>query len=802
MRMTDRLFQDLRIACRALARQRTFSVVAILTLALGVGATTAIFSVVYGILLRPLPYAASDRIVAFGQTARSAPQEPVDGSSSPVNFQDWQWQSRTIPLMALYSGGSAVISDRDEATVVRIGSVTPGFFAVFGAAPIMGREFSADESRFNGPRAAIVSHGYWQERLGGRADVLEQRVDISGVPWPIVGVAPRGFDFPNNARVWLPVRNNDEQCGRDCVYLNGIGRLAAGATVEAAQQEMAGIAAALEREFPGSNTDVTVLVQSLHDRTVGNVRLALIVLLGAVAMVLLIACANVANLVLVRGAARQGEIAVRTALGAGRRGLVSYLLTENLMLALAGGAVGVVLAIWGVSALKAVAPDNLPRLDAVTFDVPTFLFSLAIVMLTTVFFGLGPSLQLAGAPLVPALGQRGAIGARRSRWTRSLLLVAEVGLSLVLLLGAGLLLRSLTALQDTELGFDPDNLTVFMVSLPPARYPAPQVIATHEQLDEQLRAMPGVTRVARISGLPLGVSENVLTFTRPDQPPPPPGQAPVALYRVVDPEYFETMKISLLAGRVFAPTDRQGAPRAVIVSRRMADVFWPGEDPIGRPILISGQDPATVVGIVANVRSQAVARQADPEMYVPHAQSGLRSIMYVVQGPADSAQVLSAARQVVRRLDARLPLIFPASMSELVDDQLARPRFYLVLLGLFAVLAVVLAAVGIYGVVAYVVTQRTREIGVRMALGARQREVVTLMLWQGLRPAALGMALGLGVAIAIGRVMQGLLYEVQPHDPLTFAGVSALLIVVVLVACAIPARRASAVPPAEALRME
>jgi putative ABC transport system permease protein len=798
----NRVLQDFKVATRALWRQRTFSTVAVLTLALGVGATTAIFSVVYGILLKPLPYVQAERIVTLGQTAKSAPAEPVDGSSSHVNFLDWKRQSKTIPQMAMYSGGRAVISSQGEADVVPVGSVTPGFFEVFRATPIMGREFTAEEDRPGGPRPVIVSYGFWQERLGGRADVLSQSVEISGVSSPIIAVAPRGFDFPAGARLWLPVRNDDAQCGRGCVYLNGIGRLADGASAGAAQQEMASIAAALERDFADANTDVTVMVQTLQDRTVGNVRLALIVLLGAVAMVLLIACANVANLVLVRGAARQSEIAVRTALGAGRRGLVSYLLTENLLLAAVGGALGLVLAWWGVDLLKFVAPSNLPRLDDVAFDVPTFGFALAVVLATTMLFGLGPSLQLSRVPLSQALGQRGTVGASRSRWTRSLLLVAEVGLSLVLLLGAGLLLRSLSALQDTDMGFDVEGRTVFMVSLPAARYPAAQVIATHEQLDEQLKALPGVLQVARISGLPLGISENVQSFRRPDQPPPPPGQAPIALYRTVDSEYFETMNIPVLAGRAFSPADRQGAQRVVVISRRMADVIWPGENPVGRPIQVDGQEPAIVVGVVANVRSQSLATVAQPEMYVPHAQTGLRSIMYVVKSPLDSAQVLSAARDVVRKLDSRLPLIFPSAMSDLLDEQLARPRFYLVLLGLFAVLALVLAAVGIYGVVAYVVTQRTREIGVRMALGARQGEVVALMLWQGLRPAAAGMALGLVIAYAAGRAIQGLLYGVQPYDPVTFAAVSAVLLIVVLIACAIPARRASSVPPAEALRGE
>lgn len=616
----DRLIQDLKIAVRALLRQRTFPLVAVLTLALGVGATTAIFSVVHGILLRPLPYVESDRLVAMGQTARSAPEEPVGGSTSHINFLDWKRTAKTIETMALYSGGRATISHQGEADVVPMGAVTRDFFAVFKASPVMGREFIADENLPSGPRAVIVSHGFWQERLGGRSDVLSQTVEISGVAWPIVGVAPRGFDFPGGARLWTPVRNNDEQCGRGCVYLNGIGRLAAGASAEAAQEEMTSIAAALERGFPNDNFDVTVMVQTLHDRTVGSVQLGLVVLLGAVAMVLLIACANVANLVLVRGATRQNEIAVRTALGAGRRGLVSYLLTENFVLAAAGGALGLVLAVWGIDVLKALAPSNLPRLDDIRFDAPTFVLALAIVFATTILFGLGPSLQLSRVPLSQALGQRGSIGAGRTRWARSTLLIAEVSLSLVLLLGAGLLLRSLSALQKTDIGFDPSGVSVFMVSLPQARYPADQVIATHELLDERLAALPGVSQVARISGLPLGVSENVRSFMRPDRPPPPPGQSPGALYRVVDSDYFSTMKIPFLAGRVFHPSDRAGTQRAVVISRRMADVFWPGEDPVGKPIRLSRDESLTVVGVVANVRSQELATVSQPEMYIAHAQ--------------------------------------------------------------------------------------------------------------------------------------------------------------------------------------
>ncbi len=802
MPTVDQVIQDLKVAFRSLARQRGFTLVVVFTLALGVGATTAIFSVVYGILLRPLPYVDSEQLVTFGQTLRSDPQEPVDGSSSHVNFLDWKRESKTIQPMALFSGGRAVISSQGEADVVRIGAVTPGFFDVFKAAPMMGREFTADENRAGGPRAVVVSFGFWQERLAGRADVLSQTVEISGVAWPIVGVAPRGFDFPAGARLWTPVRNDDQQCGRGCVFLNGIGRLAGGATPAQAQEEMRAIAAGLERDFPNANYDTTIMVQTLHDRTVGNVRLALVVLLGAVVMVLLIACANVANLVLVRGAARQTEIAVRTALGAGRRGVMSYLLTESFVLGAIGGAVGLVVSSWAIDLLKTLAPANLPRLEDVRLDTPAFLFALLLVLATTVLFGFGPSLQLSRIPLAQAIGQRGAVGGRRRTWARSTLLVAEVALSLVLLLGAGLLLRTLVALQDTPLGFSGDGVTTFTLSLPAARYPQAQVMPTFERLDEQLGAMPGVSAVARISGLPLGPSENVLSFTRPDRPPLPPGQSPSALYRVVDSEYFRTLAIPMLSGRVFEPGDREGSPPVVVISRKMSETSWPNEDPIGRPIQISGREPATVIGVVGNVRSQTLVSEAQPEMYVAHAQAGNRTVNYAIKSSLDAAQVIGSAREIVRQIDPRLPLISPTSMEELVDVQLARPRFYLVLIALFAVLAIVLAAVGIYGVVAHVVTQRTREIGVRMALGARRGEVVLFMLLQGLRPAALGVALGLGVAVAAGRVIQGLLYEVQPHDPLTLSAVTVGLLSVVVVACVIPANRASRIAPAEALRGE
>ncbi len=793
--------QDVRIAVRSLLRQRSFTLIAVLTLALGVGATTAIFSIVYGILLRPLPYPEAERLLAIGQTSRSNPTEPASGSVSHVTFPDWQRTSTTVSRMALFSARLSVINLGD-ADVVASAIVTPDFFDVFKTPLMMGRAFTREEDQPTGPEAIIVSYRFWQDRLGGRADVLSQTVDVGGRPSPIVGVAPQGFDFPRRAQLWLPLKNDAVRCGRGCSFMNAVGRLADGATPAAAQRELASIAAALERDFPNTNTDVTVMVQTLHDRTVGSVQTALAVLFASVMMVLLIACANVANLVLVRGAARQDEIAVRAALGASRRRIVSYLLTEHLVLAIAGGALGLVIAGVGIDALRFLAPADLPRLDEIRFDAPTFAFATAMVMVTTITFGMGPALRLSRAPLASSLSHRGGVGHARQRWTRSALLAAEVGLSLVLLLGAGLLIRSLSALQRTDLGFDVAGRTTFAVSLPGVRYSPTDAIAFHERLDEELAAIHGVSRVGRISELPLGTGENVLNFSRPDQPPPPPGRGLAARIARVDPDYFAAMNIPVVRGRAFTLNDGQGTPPVVVINSRMAAMSWPGVDPVGRPIAIEGRPAGTIIGVVGDVRSTEPRMAPQPEMFAPHAQFGDRTANYVLQGPLDTTNTIAAARQVVQRLDARLPLLSPGSMEQLLDRRLGRPQFYVVLLGLFAGLASVLAAIGIYGVVAYAVTQRTREIGVRVALGARRSEVIGLMLWQGLRPAIVGLLLGLLIAIAAGRYITALLYGVQPHDPLTFVAVTLALLVIVAIASAIPAQRASGIAPAEALRGE
>lgn len=801
----NQFIHDLRVALRSLLKRPAFTVVAVLTLALGGGVTTAIFSVVYGILLRPLSYNESERIVMLWQTARDNPQPSVGGTTSHLNYLDWRREARSFEAMALFSGSRFVLTGLGDAEVVRGGIVTPGFFEAFAAAPIRGRGFSDQDDVANGPHVVIVSHGFWQERLGGRDSAVGSTLEISGRSYEIVGIAPPGFDFPRKARFWRPLQNDDAACGRDCVYTDGIARLKPGVSVAAARAEMDALARRLEGAYPNANTNVTVGVASLRDATVGDVRPALRILLAAVIMVLLIACANVANLVLARGTTRQTEIAVRAALGASRGRLLKQMCAESLLLAAAGTALGLLMAIWGIDLIKQVAPREIPRLDEVGLDLPTFLFAMSLVVTTAALFGLGPGLQLTRVPLVASLreGARSASGTPGAGRAKFALLAGEVALSVLLLIGAGLLLRSFARLQSVDPGWRSEGVSTFTVALPPARYADEATVVTAaDDLDAQLSALPGVDRVGRIDGLPLGPSVNVLNFQRTDRPAPRAGEVPLALYRTIDPDYFRVMGIPILDGRNFQESDREGSAPVLIISNRMAETYWPEGHAVGKQVRITGNEPITIVGVAADVRSETFAGRPQPEMYRPHAQTRDRAFQFVIKSARDPNQILSEARTVVQRFDSKLPPIGATSMRQLVDEALAQPRFHLLLVALFAVLALVLAAIGIYGVVAYMVGQRTREIGVRMALGARAPEVVRMVVWQGLRPSLVGTAIGLGIALAGASAIQGLLYEVRPRDAMTISTVTVLLLFIVIVACVLPATRATRIPPTSALRAE
>ena len=803
----ENLIQDLRLALRSLARQRGFTVVAVFTLALGIGATTAIFSVVQGVLLRPLPYADPERLVTVWEEDTEEPSGELGGQVSHPNFKDVQQRTRSFEALALYSGTGITLSGLGDAEVVRGAIVTPDFFRVFGAEPYMGRGFTPEEDLPGGPRAVVVSHGFWQERLGGAPDVLERTLTISGREVPIVGVTPPDFAHPPDARLYLPVRNDDEDCGRGCIYLSAVGRLADGVTLDRAREELATVGSQLAQEYPSNNANSTFAVATLHAETVQGVRRALIVLLGAVAMVLLIACANVANLLLVRGAGRSGEIAVRTILGASRPRLVAQLMTESVVLALLGGTAGVLLAAWGIQGLQALAPANLPRIEEVALSASTVLFAFGLVVATAVLFGLVPALRAARVPFGTTIREasRGAVGGPRQGIGRRAILVAEVALSVLLLIGAGLMIRSFVELQQVDTGFSKDEAAIFTVALRGERYEDVPVRAQFvAELKQRMELATG-GRVGLVYPVPLGTSVIASSFERTDLPEPEPGQGPSSLQRIADRGFFELYDVVVLKGRLFEDTDRADAPRVVVISQEFAKQFYPGEDPIGKQIEVGvswGLDedsPRTIVGVVEDIRSLSLTEAPQPEMYIPFSQSIPGGITLVIRS-GDPAAALQSARAELGAMDAALPVIRPGLMSQLLHSHTARPTFYLMLLGLFALLAVVLAAVGIYGVVAYLVAQRTREIGVRMALGAQPRQVVELVVAQGMKPALLGVTAGVLGAVASGRIIASMLYETAPQDPATYVGVVVLLTAVVAAACAVPAWRATRIAPSTALR--
>jgi putative ABC transport system permease protein len=801
---------DFRQAVRTLARRPGFTLVAAGTLALGIGATTAIFSVANAVLIRSLPYPAADELVVMWEQDRTDPADDPGGEVSVANFRDVRAEATRFESMAQYARANLTLSGLEtSAEVVPGGAVDAALFEVFGAEPILGRTFTAEEQRYGGPDAVVVSESFWRSRLGGDPAVVGSTLTIGGVSHPIVGIAPAGFSFPSEAQLWIPIQNNDEGCGRGCVIFSAVGRLKDDVGVESARSELEAIAGRLEAEYPDSNTGITLAATPLEDLVVGDVRTALWVLLGAVGMVLLIACANVANLILVRGGARRTELAVRSALGAGQPRLLRQLMTENAVLALAGGGAGLLLAWWGTQALVRIAPSELPRLDEVALDPVTLVFGLGVMALTVLVFGLAPALRLsASAPAAALRGSRGALGDRSAHRLRSGVLVAEVALSVMLLLGAGLMVRSLARMQAVELGMTTDDVALFRLSLPSARYPEPgDRVRFVDELEDRLAAVPGVRRAVAVVSAPFGDVSLVGAFTRPDLPEPEPGQGPGAGYRVLGPGALEMLGVELAAGRAFEARDRQGAPPVALINETAARRFWPGEDPVGKTMDLQitvgfpEDEPRTIVGVVRDFRED-VTGTIQPEMYVPFAQTGASFPHILLETEGSASAALAAARDVIASLDPQLPMIRPATLDEQVAREMAAPRFYMVLLGLFAVMAMALAAVGIYGVVAYTVVQRTREIGMRMALGARVKEVVRMVVWEGARPALLGLGLGLVGALALARVLAGILFQIAPTDPPTYLAAGLLLGIVVVAATAIPALRAARIAPSEALRVE
>ncbi len=807
-RFMDALRHDVRFALRSLRRRPGFTAIAVLTLALGIGATTAIWSVVEGVLLRSLPYDDASRLVLLWETDRRNPQPPVGGAVSPVVFKDWQAAAKSLESMAAFSEQNPTLTGMGEPEVVQAAIVTPDFFRVFRAEPVLGRALNDREDLPNGPLGVVVSWAFWQQRLGGDRSAVGHTLQLNGREHTIVGVAPRGFDYPSHARLWLAVRNNDQNCGRGCVYLNAVGRLAPGITLAHAQLEMHTLADHLSAEYSAVKNR-GIGLDGLQETMVGDVRAALLVLLGAVGMVLLIACANVANLLIARGAGRGDELAVRVALGAGRRRIIAQLLTESLVLAGCGGALGIALAGVGIRALPLLARNDIPRLGEVGLHGTALLFAVGLTVLTAFLFGFVPALQLARALVAGTLREHsGRTAGSRRGFGRGLLLIAEVALSLMLLVGAGLLLRSFAAMQRIDPGFAVDGIARFSITLSQAKYPNPdQAVGFADQLKQRLQALPGVRQVAIVVAPPLSDGSLWSSLRRTDRPAPEPGTSPLAALRIVDENFFSTLDVAVLAGRAFTAADRNGALPVAIVNRKLAERLFPGEDPLGKPLALGvamgyrEPDARTIVGVIEDVRTENLKQQPSPEVYVPFAQSGASFPTFLLR-TANPASALASVPAQVHALDPDMPVRDAGTLSESFNEQNARPAFYFALLALFATLAVALAAVGLYGVVAFLVAQRQREIGVRIALGASAGRVVRMVIREGLAPSIIGATLGLGAALAGARVLGSLLFELQPTDPLTYAGATVLLLAVVFLACLVPAGRATRIPPASALRTE
>jgi putative ABC transport system permease protein len=823
---------DLKFAFRQLLKNPGFTAVAVLTLALGIGANTAIFSVIHGVLLKPLPYPEPDQLVTLWERSpqRGIEQERVSGP----NYLDWRAQNTVFTDMAVSPGwdGSQDFNLvlRDRTTKVSGTYASSSLFATLGTKPLFGRTLLPDEDRKGGSRAAVLSHGLWQRHYGGASNVIGQTLTVDTYgrnDYTIVGVMPPGFGLPSRCELWLPIGwmgvTLTER--RSAHWHNVIARLKPDVTLAQARAELNGIQARLRQEHPGETIGSEVAVVPLLHQALGrNMRTALLVLWGVVAGVLLIACANVANLMLARAAARQKEIALRLTLGAGRWRVMRQLLIESVVLAVIGGGLGVLLGWWGLHLFIAASPGNIPRLNEVTLDSTALGFTLGISMLTGVLFGLAPALRFSQPDLNEALkeGSRGASTGTAAARTRNALVVAEVALSVLLLAGAGLMLQSFARMLRADRGFQPEHLLTAQLDFSVSGFSTwvrptatrPQVPL--RELIARLRSLPGVqavgagSRLLRRENRP--PAQSIAIFGRPTLKPE---EQPTADFAGITPDWLRALGARVLRGRDFTEADALEAPGVVLVNETLARRYFPNEDPIGRRLKMGSEQPAlsatnvyglpewsTIVGVVSDVKSLHPHPEAVPEVYQSYWQYPMQGPTILIRATGDSARQAEAIHQETKAVIPNLPPPSVRTMDDLLSETVAQPRLQTGLLSLFAGLALMLAAVGLYGVLAYVVTQRTREIGVRIALGAQKRNVLSLVIGQGMKLASAGVLIGLLLALALTRVLRSLLYDVKPTDPLTFVAVTLLLIVIALIACLMPARRAAHMNPMEALRCE
>ena len=805
------LRQDLRYALRWLTKNPGFTAVAIATLALGIGANTAIFSVVRGILLRPLPYTEPERIVQVWEKSERQGQLREEIPFAPPVARDWRDQNRTMETMAAYSDWTFNSSGGEAPERLRAALVSADFFKLLGVRPLVGRTFAAGEDAAGKDALAVIASNLWTRRFGRDPRVVGSAITLDGSVFTIIGVVPAGLPLYNldpGTEVYVPTSRGFALDNRQGHYLGLVGRLRPGVTLETARADFEALAARLEREHPDSDKGFGARLVPAQEQMVGSVRPALYALLGAVVVVLLIAAGNVANMLLARASSREKEIAVRAALGAGRGRLLRQLLTESVLLSLGGCAAGILLALWGVDLLKALAPPDIPRLSEVKLDLPVALFAVGSALVTGLAFGMAPAWQVTRAALSEMLRDRSSASQRGSGRVRRILVGAEVALSLVLVVGAALLVQSFSRLKHARLGFDTKDVFTFQLDLPEARYGKdPDVVAFHDRLLEKVRALPGVDGVATVTGLPLTQDRTMLLAFQIEGRTTEPGKVMSARYNSVSPDYFSLLRIPILRGRGFTNADASGAPRVAVVSEAMANTYFPGEDALGKRITLAGRDAkpedwATIVGIAAGTRDTSPDRAPGPQMYMPFAQRPTGGIAALVRTRRDSRSLSAEVRTAVAALDSEQPVYSLQTLDAVVADSLGQPRFRTFLLTLFGFVAMALASIGIYGVMAYTVAQRTQEIGIRMALGAARVDVLRLVLREVLGLTGIAIAPGVAGAFLASRSLESLLYGVRPADPVTYAGVAALLFGVALLAASIPARRATRIDPTKALRQE
>ena len=806
----DNLRQDIRYAFRRLIKSPAFTIVALLTLALGIGANTAIFSVVNAVLLKPLPYPDAHEIVGIYHLS-----EGRRATMSGPNFTDVKKLATTLQDAAAYTRARTILTGRGEPVRLDAAQVSASLFDLLGVAPAIGRTFRAEENQPGRNHVAILGHGLWVQRFGADRNVVGKTLLLDGVSHEIVGVMPDGFSFPAARAIWTPLEYTEDftTTQRGAWYLQGVGRTRKGVSPEQAQAEIETIGRQLAKQHPDSNEGVDITALSLHEAMVGDIRTAFWVLLGAVGSVLLIACVNVANLLLARAAARESEIAVRTALGAGRWRLVRQLLTESVILAIVGGGLGLLLAVWGVEGLLALEPQGIPRLDEVRVDPNVVFFTMGLSLVTGLLFGLVPAFQSTRTGLSSTLkeGGRGALTSRGGSRMRTTLVVAEVALAVTLLAGAGLLIRSFSRLASVDPGFQVQPALTFELSLPESRYETEEhQIAFFDQLLPKLQAIPGVQAAGAVISLPLSGSSIVLTFEIGGRPPVPPSQQPAMQVRVATPEYFQTIGIPLKRGRLFSDTDRWGSPQVVLITEAAARQYFPNEDPIGKRITLGwgrGENKpragGEVVGIIGDVKDAGLDEPDPPQIYLPYRQWPTGSMSFLLKTAVPPESVADAVRRMVYSMDGNLPVGNVRTLEALVARSISQPRFYMTLLAVFAGVALALAAIGIFGVLSYAVAQRTREIGIRMALGAHQRTVIGLIVRDAMIMASVGVAIGTAAAFLLTEwLVAKLLFNTSPHDPATFTVVALALAAVSLAAAYVPARRATRVDPIVALRAE